>query len=208
MKLWILILGAELCSLPAFATDDFEKIQVLDHPRYTLNNRFTLDVDLTFLPLDGYYKPLMIEAATSYQWDDFFSLEILRVGYSLINHDTGLKKGIENSLRASGNGATIADSPLHDMRYHVSSAAFMNILYSKSNFFNDSVLYHYWQVGGGVSYYNMKDKYQVAIDLEMRVRFFLNENTTLNIRGGHSIGTSSDVPDNITFLGVGVGLAF
>jgi hypothetical protein len=208
MKYLSIILIAQLWTTVVLAADDFEKIEVLDHPRYTLNNRFTLDVDLAFLPLDGYYKPLFLEAATSYQWDDFISWEILRAGYSLYNHDTGLKKGVQNALTASGSSGTIADSPLHDMRYHVSSAVFMNILYSKSNFFNDSVIYHYWQVGGGLSYYNMKKDYQVGIDLEMRVRFFLNEHTTLNIRGGHTIGTSSDVPDNITFLGVGVGLAF
>jgi len=63
-------------------------------------------------------------------------------------------------------------------------------------------------VGGGVTYYDMDDKNQIGLDLAMRVRFFLNERMTFNVRGGHTIGFKTDAPDNITYLSLGVGFAF
>jgi hypothetical protein len=92
------------------------------------------------------------------------------------------------------------------------------MLYSKSNFFNMGVVYYYWQLGGGFSFYDMGNKkdaagkehyqHQQGVDLAMRIRFFINNHFTVNVRGGHTIGFSSDVPNNITFLSLGVGFAY
>lgn len=202
----IALLGI-LVTLSALATvyaqDDFEKVQVLDHPRYTLLDKIVLDVDFDFLPLDGYIKPLFVEAAMSYQWADFFSVEPIRIGYALYNHDTGLKKSLERHF-----GQALEDSVLKKMRMMAGANVYLNLLYSKSNFFNKAVAYHYWQVGGGLIYYDMTRKKQVGMDLSMRVRFFISEQMTFNVRGGHSIGFNSDAPSNITHVGLGLGYAF
>jgi len=191
------------------AQDEFEAVEVLDSPRYSLTGKFTFDLDLTFLPLDGYVKPTMAEVAVSYQLNDFLAFEPLRVGYAFYNHDTGLKKSVDRAASVvAGRNVETGESPLKDMRYHLGTAVFANLLYSKSNLFNTGIVYYYWQVGSGISYYDMDEKKQIGLDLQMRVRFFLNDRTTLNIRGGHTIGFKSDAPDNLTFLGVGVGLAF
>ncbi len=192
-----------------WAQDQFEEVEVLDHPRFSLTDKIVLDVDLNFLPLDGYVKPIMVDVAVQYQISDFIALEPVRFGYSLYNHDTGLKKSIENVVSAeTGQSVTLDEPALKDMKYHVGSAAYLNLLYSKSNFFNRSISYHYWQVGAGIDYYNMDAKDQIGLTLATRVRFFLNDSVTFNIRGGHTIGFKSDAPDNITFLGMGVGFAF
>jgi hypothetical protein len=188
-----------------FAESEFENLQVLDHPRYTLTNKFILDVGMNFLPLDAYYKPILLEGALSYQFTDLFSVEAIRAGYSLTNYDTGLTKSLEVSAPP---GFQVADQDLKHLRFKVGSAAYFNLLYSKSNFFNQSVAYHYWQIGTGVTYFDMNTKSQIGLDLLMRVRFFMTENTTLNIQGGHTIGFKSGVPRNITNLGLGVGFAF
>ncbi len=194
--------------LTVYAQDDFEKVQVLDHPRYTLLEKLVLDIDLNFLPLDGYVKPVFIEAAVSYQWSDFVAFEPVRIGYSLYNHDTGLRKSIEARLRQTAPTFSLDESPLANMRFMAGSNVYFNLLYSKSNFFNKAVAYHYWQVGGGVIYYDMDNKKQIGADLAMRVRFFVSEKMTFNIRGGHSIGFNSDAPSNITHIGLGLGYAF
>jgi hypothetical protein len=191
-------------TLPVVA-DEFERIEVLDKPRFTLKDKLTLDVDISFLPLDAYYKPVLLEVAANYQFNDFFQLEAIRVGLSMINFDTGFETSIE-SIIAPGQG--IEEQALKTLRYRVSSSGFFNLLYSKSNFFNSAVAYHYWQVGGGFSYYDMKTANQIGLDLIMRVRFFLNERTTVNIRAGHTIGLNPDAPRNISFIGLGVGYAF
>jgi len=208
LKKLVLLLG--VISSPVFAQDEFEEIKILDNPRYSLTDKFTLDVDLTFLPLDGYYKPIIAEAALNYQLNDLLAVEIARIGYSFYNHDTGLKKSIERKIQnETGNSSyALEDQALADMRYHVGTAAYVNLLYSKSNFFNSAIVYHQWQLGSGISYYDMDKTSQMTLDLSMRVRFFLSEKVTLNIRGGHSIGFKSDAPRNLTFLGMGVGLAF
>lgn len=192
------------------AQDEFEHVEVLDHPRYSLTGKLVLDLDLQILPLDGYIKPMMVDAALSYQFNDFFVIEPVRFGYSFYNHDTGLKKSIETEVqnKTGSKNFGLADSTLKDMRYSLGGAAFVNILYSKSNLFNTGVVYHYWQVGGGVTYYDMDEKSQVGLDLAMRLRFFLNERTTFNVRGGHTIGFKTGAPDNITYLSLGVGFGF
>ena len=201
------VCATTVLSFSVVYADDFEKIEVLDKPRFTLKDKLTLDLDLTFLPLDAYYKPILLEVAANYQFTDFFQLEALRVGLSLLNHDTGLESGFE-SLIAAGKRIDDSQLVLKDLVYKVSSSGFFNLLYSKSNFFNSAVAYHYWQVGGGFSYYGMKNASQIGLDVIMRVRFFINERTTFNIRAGHTIGVKPDAPRNISFIGLGVGYAF
>ncbi len=191
------------------AQDEFEQVQVLDRPRYSLTRRADFVLDGSFLPLDGYYKPLMIEAGFNFQPFDWLSWEVGRFGWSFYNHNTGLGDSINNLLKSEGSTKTVSGLELKDTRFHASSTAFFNLLYSKSNFFNTRVVYYYWQIGSGVSYYDFQHgKTQTGLDLAMRIRFFINENYTFNVRGGHTLGFSSDVPNNITFLSLGVGFAF
>lgn len=198
--------GCALIAKSILAQDEFEQVKVLDHPRYSLTDRVNLDADFTFLPLDGYYKPLLLEVAVSYQPVDWFSWEVARFGYSLVNIDSGLEGGI-NAL-ATPKRVADEDVLLKDMQMHFASTGYFNILYSKSNFFNQGVAYYYWQLGSGVSYYKMKHGKQIGTDIAMRVRFFLNDRFNLNLHGGDTIGFTSDGPKNIMFLGLGVGFAF
>lgn len=194
----------------AWAQDEFEKVEVLDYPRYSLTDKFTFDLDLSFLPLDAYYKPMLLEGAVSYQLNDWISFEPARLGWAFYKHDTGLNNSIDNLLQQASPGTNqrVTRGPLKDLRFKASSAVFLNLLYSKSNFFNQAISYHYWQIGSAISYYDMKNESQYGLDLIMRVRFFLNDKTTFNIKGGHTLGFSSKAPKNITFLGVGFGVSF
>lgn len=192
-------------AVPTMAQDEFEKVEVLDHPRYTLNDRFVLDLEISFLPLDAYYKPLNVETALSYQFTDFFTWEGVRVGYSLTNIDTGLKTAIE---RDNPGSAVTSALELGDFRYKVGTAGYVNLLYSKSNLFNRSIIYHYWQVGLGTTYYDFTDTSQVTADVNVRVRFFLTDYLTANVRVGQSFGFKSGAPKSITNVGLGVGFAF
>ncbi|MDB5037594.1 MAG: hypothetical protein JWQ35_1122 [Bacteriovoracaceae bacterium] len=197
-------------STKTYAQDEFEEVRALDHARYSLTKRIAVDADFTFLPIDAYYKPLLIEGAVSYQPADFFSWEIGRIGYSLTNINTGLDRSINNQFISVGSSLRVKEDELRmkDMRYHASSTAYFNLLYSKSNFFNKKVVYYYWQVGTGVSYYDFKHASQVGADLALRVRFFIDDHFSFSIRGGQTIGFKSSAPKNITFLGFGAGFAF
>jgi|GEM_PF-5092717 len=193
------------------AQDEFEKVQVLDHPRYSLTHRFLVDAEFSFLPLDAYYKPIMLEVATSYQFSDWFSWEIARFGYAIYNYDTGLNNAIQAKIQQEANDPsirTVTSTDLKNTKFKASSTAFLNLLYSKSNWFNQLVVYHYWQAGVGFSYYDLDQHKQLSMDLVLRARFFLNKHFMLNLRGGHSFGFSSKAPRNISFLGLGGGFAF
>ena len=189
----------------AYAQSEFEEIEVLDRPRFTLTDKFTFDLDVTFLPLDAYYKPILLEGSISYQFTDWVAFEPIRFGYSVYNHDTGFTDSLKAIAPA---GTRIEDQKLKETKYKVGSSVFLNMLYSKSNWFNKLIAYHYWQIGAGFSYYELETEHQTALDLMMRVRFFLTESTTFNLRAGHSIGFSDKAPQNITFIGLGVGLAY
>src|SRR5437868_4944948 len=86
----------------ARAQDEFEKVEVLDHPHYSLTKRISLGAEFTYLPLDAYYKPMLIEGTLSYQFTDFLSWEVGRFGYSLANYNTGLSANINQQLVSTG----------------------------------------------------------------------------------------------------------
>lgn len=207
MKVFLVSALVFFSQLPLQAQDEFEKVQVLESPRYSLLDRFVIDADFTYLPLDAYYKPLVLEAAVSYQFHDLMTWEIGRFGYSLYNYDTGLEDSINNTLSPVSQQVDEDELYLKRLRFRGSSTFFLNVFYSKSNFFNKSITYHQWQIGAGPSFYDMKSENQLGLDFVLKVRFFLNNQFSLNIRGGHTIGFKSDVPKNITFLTLGAGFA-
>lgn len=198
-------------SSQTFAQDEFEKVEVLDHPRYTLNRRVVLDAEFSYLPLDAYFKPVLIDIAASYQFADFLTWEVVRAGFPIYKHDTGLNSQIENVVRDRTNDPTlelVTSKEMKDLRYKLGSTLFANLLYSKSNFFNRGVVYHYWQAGVGPSFWDFKSEKQYGADFVLRARFFLNENFMLNLRAVHTVGFSSKAPSNIIQLGIGGGFAF
>src|SRR5690606_11506192 len=125
------------------AQDRFEKVEVLDHPRYSLNKRLVLDAEFTFLPLDAYYKPLLLDGALSFQFFDWFSWEVIRAGFPIYNHDTGLNATFESIVDNEVNSrvdeedeiefTNVGGQQLKDFKYRLGSTAFLNLLYSKSN---------------------------------------------------------------------------
>lgn len=182
--------------------DEFQKIKVLEHPRYSLTDRFVFDVGFSYLPLDAYYKPALVEASVAYQPTDLFSWDMIRFGYKMYNQDTGLKASVE-----AQTGRTLIDPTIRTFKYRLASHGYLNLLYSKSNFFNMQTVYHQWQIGGGPSFYHMKHN-QYGVDLAFRVRFFVNDSFLLNLFGGHTIGFSSKAPRQILSFGLGGGFAF
>lgn len=198
------------------AQDEFEKVEVLDHPRFSLTKRFNIDGEFTFLPLDAYYKPVLFDLAASYQFNDFFSWEAIRGGIPIYKHNTKLNSQIENAVQnQTGNPAIVIvdDNRMKQLQYRVSSTGFLNLLYSKSNFFNKGVVYHYWQAGLGASYWDFKKGTQKAqkqygVDFVLRARFFLSEHFMANLRLSQTVGFNSKAPKNIISLGTGVGFAF
>jgi len=205
LKIWVVILLIGFVNVQA--QDEFEKVQVLESPRFSLLNRFAFDANLTFLPLDAYFKPIILEGAVTYQPSDLLSWEIARFGYAIHNFDTGLETSVNAQLAPVSKSVDPNDLSFSKMRYRASSTLFLNMLYSKSNFFNRSITYHQWEVGAGPAYYDMDGKDQFGIDLVLKVRFFLDNSWSVNIRGGQTIGFKSKVPKNITFLSLGVGFA-
>lgn len=227
-KLLTFICAAIIVTQSLKAQDEFERVEVLDNPRYSLNHRFVVDGDLTYYPVDAFYKPITGDIAVSYQFHDFFSWEVVRFGYSLTNYDTKLNntiaavatnyadeqvKKVDSTKDAEPLEGTTSEE-LKKFKFRVGSTAFFNLLYSKSNFFNLKTVYHYWQAGLGASYFDLgktsqgESKNQISLDLVLRARFFLNQHFMTNIRGGYSFGLKKDVPQQMVFLTGGVGYVF
>jgi hypothetical protein len=184
--------------------DEFDKVKVLEDRAYSRNKRFSLDVGVNNLPLDAYYKPVIVEAAGSYQFNDQLIWEFARAGYSIVNFNTGLEKDIRDRT------SYLYDPPpvMKKARLVAGSTMYWNFLYGKSNFFNHRILYHQWQVGGGISYYDLTRKSQIAASLALKVNFFINNRYSIYLKGGHDIGLLSGAPRNISHLGIGSGYAF
>lgn len=203
------------------AQDRFERVEVLDHPRFSLNKRVVLDADLTFLPVDAYYKPLITDVVLSYQFSNWFSWEVIRAGFPIHNFDSGLNGSFETIVNQEVNSAynelgsdktsnfqNVSGQDLKDFKYRLGSMMFVNLLYSKSNWFNRKTVYHYWQAGLGGSYYDFGDESQQTIDIALRARFFLTEHFMFNFRIAQSIGFNKKTVRQMTQLGTGFGFAF
>jgi hypothetical protein len=160
--------------------------------------------------------------AGSYQFNNYISWEFARIGFPIYKHNTKLNKQIESVVRDQTGDNSLAlttDDRMNKFNFRVGSSVYFNLLYSKSNFFNKAVVYHYWQAGLGASFWDfdssvrpdgkkLKAQRQYAADLNLRARFFLNENFMINLRFAHSIGFNSKAPSNMIQLGLGGGFAF
>lgn len=206
----IAILGFFPLSLLAQEGDfQADPVRVLENPKYSLKEKFHIDLNLMNLPLDAYYKPLTAELAGSYQFNDFLTWEALRIGINMASIGTGLKSDIESQLPQGQNKLTIEGSEdMKNLRYYMGSTAYLNLLYSKSNFFNRKIIYHQWQVGAGPTFVDMDEEKQFGLEFSVRVRFFIDDRFNANIRLGHSIGLTNDHQRNISFIGLGGGIAF
>ena len=180
-----------------------DAVKVVESYRYSLKDRVTIDFGVSSLPLDAFKKPLQVDLGVSYQFSDFFTWDVVNAGYTFLNFDTGLKSDIEDQTEVE-----VDEGSIKDLSFRVSSRGYLNLLYSKSNWFNRGIVYHLWQVGTGATYFHMGKKKQIGADLVVRGRFFLSDHVTFNVTAGHSIGIRSSGPRGIMNVGLGFSYAF
>lgn len=197
----LLILSFEVASAQ-------DKVKVVESYRYSFQDRISLDVGISSLPLDAFRKPIQFDLGVSAQFSEFFTWDVLNVGVTLHNFDTGLKGKIENDASNTSSTVSVDEGSIKDLTLRFSTRGYLNLLYSKSNWFNRGIVYHLWQVGSGVSYFHMGNSKQVGIDLNIRGRFFIDDNVTFNVTAGHSIGLLNDAARGIMNVGLGFSYAF
>ena len=180
-----------------------DAVKVVESYRYSLKDRVTIDFGVSSLPLDAFKKPLQVDLGVSYQFSDFFTWDVVNAGYTFLNFDTGLKNDIEDQTEVE-----VDEGSVKDLSFRVSSRGYLNLLYSKSNWFNRGIVYHLWQIGTGATYFHMGKNKQIAGDVVVRGRFFLNDHVTFNVAAGHSIGIRSSGPRGIMNVGLGFSYAF
>jgi hypothetical protein len=185
-----------------------DKVKVVESYRYSFQDRIALDVGFSSLPLDAFRKPLQFDLGISTQLSELFTWDLLNVGVTVFNFDTGLKSKIEDDASNSSSMVSVDEGSIRDLSLRFSTRGYLNLLYSKSNWFNRGIVYHLWQVGSGVSYFHMGDSKQVAIDLNIRGRFFLNDDVTFNVTAGHSLGVLNGASRGIMNVGMGFSYAF
>ena len=199
----LVFVAVSLSSLQA-AEDIFEKARVLDHPRYPVSEKWTASAGFSWLPLDPYFKPILLEAAVSYHFSDFYGWEIARAGFSIWNFDTGL----EDSIEIQSNTTIQSGLYFNDAQFKVGTSGLVHLLYSKSNFLNRSIVYHYWTLGLGPSLVYCKNKNFLGLEASALVNFFLASQATLQLRGAYMLGFSGTQGINIVSLGAGGGWVF
>lgn len=186
------------------AQDPYDRVEVLEERRYSLAGRFHFDLGLDALPLDAYAKPIAVEAAAAYSFNDLWTWEIARGGYSLIETDSGLESDIFKQT-----GASLPEKPLmKSLRFFAGSMVYANLLYSKSNFFNQAIIYHQWSLGAGPIYYDLDRETQIGAEVAAKVRFFMGDHLSSYLRASYSYGFKSNAAKNIMHLGAGLGFAF
>lgn len=195
-----------------------ESARVVESYRYSFENRFVMDIGLSALPLDAFRKPVQVDLGLSYQFTEFFTWDILNAGYTFFNADTGLKGKIEREASNNASQVTVNEGSLKDLSLRLSSRGYLNLLYSKSNWFNRGIVYHLWQVGAGISHFSIEDGKLISFkeriitaDLNLRGRFFINDQMTFNVTAGYSARLpklSTGGPMGIMNVGLGLSYGF
>jgi hypothetical protein len=205
-KVFILLSLAQIVFLGATTfADEYDKVKVLEDRQFNVDKKYSFHLGIEHLPMDAYYKPLVLDIGGSYRINDHFIWEVAHFGWSLSNLNTGLQKDIETQT----NGYRYDPPPvMKKFRFDTGSKIYWDFLYGKSNFTNRKVIYHQWLLGGGFNYFYMTRKSQIAAEVSLKVNFFVSEHYSIFIRGAHNIGFLKGAPKNITVLGLGAGFSF
>lgn len=191
-------------NIQAQSDDVFERAQVLDNPRYPLQKRFMGDLGISWLPQDSFYKPIFVEATGTYSWSDFWGVEA-RAGYILTANGTGLQAQLE---KETGQKVETEGVLYKDAQMKLGASALMHFFYSKSNFFNRAIVYHFWSLGLGPAFLKTEKKSQFGAEASLLVRVVLWERSMLNLRFAYMRGFQSGLAKDVISVGMGAGWLF
>jgi outer membrane beta-barrel protein len=193
-KLLPLALLALLPQLAWAQTEELENpgtINAVQERLFRMDHELTLGVGV--LPIDAFYKGLMVQAGYTYHFSDYFAWQIIRAAYSF-NFGTGLQSQLERDFG-------VQPTAFQEVQYFGGSDLVWTPLYGKGSWLNRTVTR--FELFGmlGATVFNMTNgltgsgsSFRPAVNVGLGFRIY----------SGQHISYRLDLTDNVTFTSNGV----
>lgn len=206
MSLRVLILKAISVFIFVSSTSH-AKVDPFDLPQVVAveNKKFNPLKDVTafagVLPLDAFYKSVILGVSYTQAYNSFLSWEVINAGYAF-NQDTNLKNDLVDNFKVKPQG--ILDSA----QYMLTSHLVYTPIYSKNLLFNQDVIYGEWSLvaGGGALGYESGD-IAALVGGGLIARFFKSERTSYKFDGRLYYQTAQNKSSDLILL-LSLGMSF
>lgn len=195
-------------SLP-LSDEAFDAPKIVAVENKLFNPKYDLTVDVSFLPIDAFFKGIAPGMTFTYAFTPFLSWEVARLHYSQ-NQDTNLKNDLINNFNVRPQGV------LDTIESTVSSNIVYTPIYSKNLLFNTSLIHGALSLvagagvvkfssgetaskfGGGM-YYRFFSSPRISYKLDGRVYGHLGKKKSSDVIMYISFGLSYEFGDNKPF---------
>jgi outer membrane beta-barrel protein len=172
---------------------------------YRMDHELTLSVGV--LPLDAFYKGLMVQAGYAYHFNDTFAWQIVRAAYSY-NINTGLTNQLERDFG-------VQPTAFQEVQYFAGSDLVWSPLYGKGSWLNRTVTrFELFGVLGG-TIFNMTNgltgsgsSFRPAINVGLGFRIFSGQHVSYRLDLTDNVVISSSGITNVPTLQLSLALNF
>lgn len=170
-----------------------------------------------YLPYDAQYKPFVLETSGAYNFNNYISWEVYRFGWALGRYATGLRGQVYNDLHRQLDGVSgvdvnsiqvLGDNGMKNLRFYVGSNVQFRLFEVNVNMSQKLQFKHEWLATLGSTYFDMKSQSQVAIDIGVRMKSYIDEHWYVDVRFNQNLGVTDDRQRSIGLFGLGIGYKF
>ena len=179
----LLLTFSMLPSLVLAQTEELENpgtIAAVQERQYRMHNELSFGVGV--LPIDAFYKGLLVQVAYTYHFSDSFAWQIGRGAYSK-NVDTGLRTQLQRDFG-------VLPTAFDQVEWIVGSDVMWSPFYGKSSFLNRSVSHFEIYVLGGGSIIKLTSAIRPAANVGLGARLYTAQHLSFRL----------DITDNVVIV--------
>ncbi len=184
----------EVC--PAYAEQsgqDYGKVYAIQEKPFIMNHEISLS--MAFLPLDAFYKYMVVSGHYTAHFDDFWAWEVVHLSWATLALDTGLKKELNDRW-----GITAMDTPR--LEYFLDSNLMIKPLTGKMVLFDDWLINmeSFVLVGLGAQRFESGAWYP-AMDAGIGMRVFMSNTLSIRVEAREYVYMADSKVDSVLYFG-------
>ena len=187
--------------------DQEEKVSAIQHRVYQKSHE--LGIAGGYIPDDDFFEAFPVGGYYMFTFNEHVAWEVVRAQW-IFTHEKDLKRDLETNFG-------VRPSEFSEPKYSIYSHAVFTPFYGKDAVFNRGVVNRetYFLLGGGIVSYDNRDNFEnstseIAPSLSLGIgqKFFLGENSALNLEIRNVTNFRQDDTEWRVYLGVSFGFRF
>lgn len=188
-------------------SDQEEKVHAIQDRIYHKSHE--LGIAAGYIPDEDFYEAFPVGGYYMFTFNELIAWEVVRAQW-IFTHEKDLKSDLENNFG-------VQPSEFSEPKYSIYSHAVFTPFYGKDAVFNRGVVNRetYFLLGGGIVNYDNKDNFEnsssetaPSLSFGIGQKFFLNENSALNLEIRNITNFRQDDTEWRVYLGVSFGFRF